>query len=100
VAKWWDTRAGRTAIIVGSALAFAAVGLLWTRITGQWGGRTYCTGPPPLPGHRGGVACIDYSPSWGWVVFGMSLGALFGCLLAVAGFKLYRLNGRHTGHHP
>lgn len=86
--------------VVGSALAFTAVGLLWTRITGQWGGGAYCEGPPPLPNHRAGLPCIHYSPNWSWVVTGMALGAVFGFALAVAGLRLYRLNRQRTEQHP
>jgi hypothetical protein len=101
VEKWWDTRAGRRLIVIVSALTFAAVALLWVRITGtgQWGG-AYCEGLPPLPGHRAGLGCIYYPPHWGWLAFWTALGAVFGWVLAVAALRLYRLNRRHTEQHP
>jgi hypothetical protein len=86
-------RALRTLIVMVSALAFSVVGLLWTRVTEQWGGGTYCEGPPPLPNRRGGTSCIYFSPSWGWAVLWMALGAILGYVLAIAGLRLYRLRG-------
>ena len=100
VPKWWDTRAGRTLIVATSALAFGAIGLLWTRITGQWGGGAYCIAPPPLPGHRGGAACFNSSPNWGWIVSALVICALVGSLMAVVGLNLHRTRPRNPGNRP
>jgi hypothetical protein len=104
VEKWWVTRAGRRLIVIVSALTFAAVGLLWVRITGtgQWGGESCGSESVPyFPGrHLGGTPCIYHPPQWGWLVFCAALGAIFGWALAVAALRLYRLNRRPTGQHP
>ena len=91
--KWCATRAGRRLIVVASTLAFAGLGLLWIHMTVHWGGGQYCEGPP------GKVACINSPPEWDWIVFGMALGAFFGCVLAIVTLWLHRLASRYTGTH-
>jgi hypothetical protein len=75
-------------------LISALLGGWWIHVTGVWGGGRNCEGPP------GKGVCVTYPPSWGWLVFGIVLGAVFGCLLAAATMSIFRRAGRNVERHP
>jgi hypothetical protein len=99
MSRWLESRTARILIIVTSAVAFALAGLLWVRLTGQWGASyPHCTGPPGL------VACTKpHPPSWAWRILGMTFGGFFGFILAVAALKIAEVNEmrkHHSGSEP
>jgi hypothetical protein len=97
VSHWWTGRLRRAVLIAAFVAVFAVAGLFWVSVTGTGLTNGNCADRPGAPGVRLRVPCHAWT-SWGWVVFGLALGALFGAVLAFTLIRIARVRGRHLNH--